>query len=732
MPMPVILQNLVFLSNVLKAVIILIVVAICVAVGYVLTRVFYPRPALLSHTEDLKKYMKEYVEEVKSTSKLLLDELRKNPLPSGVSLPKIPVIDAITSDDITFFFMFYEYHTAVAKGLDTAWWFLKNEKFIIPKSISNELKPSILDSSYKNVDDGKMAGYVANKMKPIRTMAFISKKLTEYYAKQSSSSLSDRTALKMSAYRLNLLLNQYRDELSFMFDTRKTYGFVLQFNIFRLYLTDFADTIFNRKIKKDTWGNFFSEVGEMANAFTETYRSWQDWVLDLPFTLSDVDKSDERNDKEFENAEKQTYQKSAPSVGQPTDKHIDKNPDNEEMVIEGFKQIIDPIVNIMKFFVKAIIAIPKLIKVVFKILALIRDPPKFIQALLGLIIGIVIVIIYFIGLMMLSHLSWAVAFVAKLAISIFFTVLWLMVFIAVFILFVILWVFDLFTGGQVLRFLRCENLPNAWIYQSQYSFNNKFERSLLCSRPCFSGFKPAQLFCKKCKSTEPNFCPQQLVHQAFENRDLDSFRLPSKYLYKFSPSLALWTKHDREKQRELREFEKERTIFLASCYKSYQDQDHMTKTVCANIDMYFKPNSKLKQKVVSLCDQIYCDYGYRGGRSAFKRKSGEQELFCKTLPVIPEEEEDSEQGNIVTRTTRATVAILIVIVLLITLVTVSSHLSLGKSPSPLVFTALDYLDKIGDIPSMLKSSSTKSINPASVLTMFKSKLANVLKFRSKV
>lgn len=710
MPLPVILENIIFISRILKALVILIVVAIMVAVGYVLARMYYPRPALLSHSEDLKKFMKSYVEDVKTTSKELLIHLRKNPLPKGLKLPSSPMLDSIRDDDITFFFMFYEYHTAVAKGLDRAWWFLKNEKFIIPKSVSNALKLDLLDGTMRNVDDKKMEKYVNEKMKPLRSLAVIAKKLSEHFAKDGNSSITSQPNLRMHAFRLDILLNEYRGPLSFMNDTRKTYGFVLQFNIFRLYLTDFADTIFNRKIKRDTWGNFLSEVGQAANAFTATYRSWQSYVMELPFTLSDVDASDKRNDVEISKVEGSSVADSNKPSSRPIiDKHIDKIPDNDEVVIEEFKQLIDPVIDIMKFFVKAIIAIPKLIKLVFKILALISDPPKFIQAVLGLIIGIVLVIVYFIGLILITPLSWIVAFVFIFVISVFFTVLWFAVFIVVFILFLILWVLDLFTGGQVLRFLRCENLPDAWMYQPQFSQNNKFERSFFCSRPCFQGFKPSQLFCKKCSGTEPNFCPQQLINQSYEGKDSKAFTLPSKYLYKFTPGLAFWTKTDQEKKRELRAFEKERSSYLTACYKSYADRDPMTKTICANVGLNFANKPELQKKVVRLCDQIYCDYGHKAGhRSVYKREEQNKELFCKQYVDIPEDNgaEEPPMENIVSRTMKISVGSIVLICVLVSLLLVGSNIVLKNSSTADPFETLKGVGetlKPGNIGNKLKT-----------------------------
>lgn len=637
-----------FLSNIfhtviktretLVAAIGLLVILLSLVAIYVLARVIYPRPMWVNHSEDLNAYVNDaFVPEVfKHVNKLST---------SNTTLAKDAKVflDTVGADDLVFFLKFYEYHTSLSFKTPKEWWFTKHERHLIPEGSPESVRGRLASATNpKDIDDMKMKAYINEVLRKVRVLAIALRN----WKPGGTTPPPEET---MAILRLNLLLNTYRPTLTFMYDTRKTYGFTLQFNIFRLYLSPFYNNIVNRKIRRDVWGSFYEGVESIRDLITQTYRSWKGAVEKLPDRLVSTALGKDKKEKMTDGGQEQV-------------KHT------EGVVVENFKQIIEPLLIIAKFFKAAIKLIPMVFKMFAAMVFLITKPQEALVFLISFIVAIIIYILYHIGLVFIELISFVIAYATQFAICLLFTLGWVVVMGVVSIVFVILWVIDLATGGYVMTALRCENLPNAWVYKASYAFGNVFHRLLGCSRPCTHGFKPTSsgLFCGAHKtSSEPNYCPQQLIQQAYENKDVDGFKFPKKYIFDFSPDMSLWIKDDKAKRKVLRDHRKEKVKFLSSCYESLDDYEPLTKAVCTNIDSFFKKDSEIYGQVSHVCKQLYCDYKSvhhrRKGKVAVPRNPEDvNQNLCKQF-VAPQELEKTTEKDVVTLTIYKSILFLILV-----------------------------------------------------------------------
>lgn len=646
------LYNLILrIKDTLIALLSIILMFIVIAVVVMMIRVIYPRTFWINHTKNLESYMEKYtnsvMKHIKGAQNEAFGEQCEKPTcvyvrsdyassPNQKKLLQLLKNDEnVSKDDVEFFLKFYEYHTSVSisNGGQGSWWYLRNERNIIPKLAPDSIKKELVSQNNPlDIDDTKMKAYVDGKMLWLRKVALLSRKEKDYIYQNFETiqrSIQDKKYISL-VNDLDLLLNVYRPTLTFMFDTRKTYGFTLQFNIFRLYLSRYINNIVNRKIIRDTWGTFWKDVNDLNLAITFWYKSLEPCANNLPFYLGKF--SNELCPEKFE---------------------------NNTVQIENFAFVVAPLVTIAVFFSTSITMVPKMIKMAFSIIKLLTDPFEMLVVIMGLILGINLFILYHLFSFLISIWSAMVSFIALLTLNVLFTALWIIILGLIFIVMTILWVLDLCTGGYVLGLLRCENLPDAWTYQNGFGNGNIYQRDFFCKTPCAESFSPGSGFCHKNDGKKPSFCPQQLIQQMVESDK----PLPNKYIYQYSPSMKTWISSDKGKKSQLTKYIKGKTQFLKECFISMEKYDHITIHQCANVKELI-PKDK-QEEATKLCRQIYCEYKLNDGRrpTLSKRKPNEKEFFC---PQIEDEQKEKtiDSVDIVTKVFHtATITIMLFLVL---------------------------------------------------------------------
>lgn len=641
-----VIQAIIQFKEVIISVIVISIVILMGVLVYYLLRVGHPVSAWLGHSIDLENYMKTvWIPEFKRQTTALFEDPNTSPeLRNKVQKEKL---DTLSDDDIVFFFMFYDFHTLKARDLqaqrdrqkgfnvelEQKWWYTESDVYLIPKIAPTSIRNKANLEWFKSgiFDAQTFEKYLNEKMLLIRDLA------NAVRLHVQGSQTKTLQAQDMHIFRLHLLLNEYRTDLVYMYNTRKTHGMTMQFNIFRLYLSEFNENIIKKRILKETWSDFSSQVEGFRYSLMNEYETnmraallKKAWSLPVDMFNKDISKE-----------------------GFTTDKTMN----NEEIVREDFnpKKLFKAIGGIGTFFKNIFKIIPKLFKIVISTVALITQPQKLVFKLLALFIGLVLFIVIIVLDALRTLIVLILSYVFALAYCVLYTLLWLLIYGIVLIIFFILWVLDLCTGGQVLKLLRCENKPDAWIHQPNFAFKNIFSRSFFCVKPCGNRFcnKTGSLFCKRLESYEPQFCPQQIIHSAYEKRGIANASVETPHLFTFKPGADFWTKTSKDKKRAIKTFYQDRKVFLQTCHKEYANKEPFTKLVCEKIDAFIDPKSQpdLFNKTVDACQQIYCDYRVltKGQKyEVVKRMDKEREAFCRGS-VIEAEEEEIQNDDILTR-----------------------------------------------------------------------------------
>lgn len=593
-------------SEFMTAIVVLVIALIFAIIAYIMVFKWHPRIMAINHTEDLATWMKHMWSDLSMRQTRLLSGTSSNAdMPSIRRLIK-EVQTHVREEDFTFFYQFYEYHTDHIRGVDGGKWFNRNEKHLIPIVAHKNVSSLVLKkNSTIEIDDARMRAYLNQRFTPLRSLAL---KCKQYVEKMSDNSGSteprsfDDFRTMIDIMTLDLYLNQYRKQIVKMYDTRKTYGYTLQFNIFRLYLTDYIDLIFNKKIKKETWSSFWSEVQTLQKRMVDWYASLEPSVNCLPFTLTGVKSKSGACKKVAAQAEER------------------KRRVKKVEAVEGFVDIIKALFKMVEFFGKVILMLPDIFAILIAIVKALTTPIKMFQMILGLFLSIFIIIAYYISRILLDFASLLIAVVFYTILCVFFTILWLFVLAIVCVIFVILWLLDLLTGGSVLAFLRCENGPDAWIKQRR---NNGFSRLFLCSRPCFKSYTSSEsgLFCAKTRIGQPPLCPHQYIANLVTHSKVNDetsngpndpndspASIPIEYKYTYIPTFQLWTMTDKKKRKELIAFHKLRKQYQSVCANEMSEPhiQNMTWNGCANIQ-HMNISDADKMKARKLCHDIYCE-----------------------------------------------------------------------------------------------------------------------------
>lgn len=261
------------------------------------------------------------------------------------------------------------------------------------------------------------------------------------------------------------------------------------------------------------------------------------------------------------------------------------------------------IFTVIKFF--------PIITVFLIFLAFLGRPVEFIVLIFGLFLMIALYIIY--SVLNLPPFIYVVAAVWFAIFDIIPLLIYCAVFTALFILVfivcIILTALNTITGGALKDIVLCDNPPNAWYKTANYHLDNKWERGIFCTRPCFGRYKPdpTGINCKKLPKGYPPYCPQAEIMRIYTRKKADR-------KYKFNnfddkSNVKYMSKNPLEKENALKKHYLTKRSFMDSCDKKMSDFNSIALNICSSADSFeatkhLQPKEILKLKQV--CAQGFC------------------------------------------------------------------------------------------------------------------------------
>lgn len=628
------------LFNVVKTLFALVALSLLLLLFYLvyyLVMYMYPRFFVLGHSSDLPTFMQQYVKELIDTMAFL-----KEHCPAGATCPIKSFQDTIQEisglklqlnpgastkpvDQRDLYIMLMHYKALLSEGG-------RNYKEL--NILKNFFRIADINQYFEDKDT--CTSVDENAISPLKALGNAFKKLRENI-KTEATNLSNNSTIdtlyKIYTLRLNMLINNYleegidtpnlvfKDNILRSYDMRKSRG-IGNFIVFKIYMQDYTEYIFSKErgtIPK-IWKPFKKELKDTTNRFAEIVAgdNVQKFIQNLPYKIAGVE------NEGFE----------------PLDVH------------ENFFNLLAAIARTFISMFQIVVAIVKAIS----------DPIRFLKLLIGYVIGLVFFVLYMLVLACGFFIFPIAAFFAIIWFKLWLTIIWTALYVIMAVVYLVLTILDFATAGGVLKLLRCENLPSDWHTRPGFAQGNMYVRSFFCSCPCYKGFVPSFIFCKRIKKTEPAFCPQQTIYNsfnAFENeKNKSPAALRGKTVYEYIPNTEYYLKmDDHQRQKLWIEVFNDKNEFLDQCSSGLSPFDNMTSSMCKH---FGEINDQLEKKIASqipltseeketksFCDKIlrvcrsaYCDEQYHDGKLNYrdkfdehgKLKYNEAFNFCKVTP----------------------------------------------------------------------------------------------------
>jgi hypothetical protein len=287
------------------------------------------------------------------------------------------------------------------------------------------------------------------------------------------------------------------------------------------------------------------------------------------------------------------------------------------MVVEGFLgKVFGPIIAIGKFFIN-------IGKIVMLIVDLIM---KFAKDPFGTLIDIfkLIFTTIFAVVLMLIYIILSLPPINYVILAIYFVVMEVTKFLAyvgiigalmlvITLICVLFAIINAVTKGSMANLVKCQNSPGSWFIRANYHLRNKYERSLLCAKPCPKGYAPDErtgMMCMKISSKIPSFCPQasaMRIYSGLARNDL----VYSFQDYKTTGNARYETKLPIDREWILYEHYMKGNAFLNGCKKPMAKYDNTVKILCSSLDVIeaskpFNLSDKHVNKMRRVCRQAYC------------------------------------------------------------------------------------------------------------------------------
>lgn len=576
-----IVDNIIKFNSLLWAVFYISLFCVLIYLIYYILKHGYIRPFVIGHSEPFEKYMETHMKDfIKITNHIINSKdnisiqsksiiqsfFNQYKRISNVDLSKLDSIKDYTPNSLPYLYILIIFYEAIA-----------NDGYKPMEELS--MMPAFVDRQFVEKYFVQREG-LKSPLTIDETKLGELKALRDIYNTLRTSLKRDTASLKNNksidnletgifVYVLDLMLNDYHDNIILSYNLRKPVG---NTNVLlKIYLKDYTNYIFKETIP-DIWKTFASDVTSLSDSYQKWIASPEvaDFMTNLPFIIAGIENF-ENNNKVYE------------------------GPDIE--VKEHF-------IGVLRSIAKTFVA---LYKIVIAVITVITDPAAFIRWLLGLIIGFILYILYLV-LLAVSFIFIIPAYIYMLLLKFTLTVYNILLWLGAIVLYTILGVIDSFTGGYIMRSLRCENLPSAWHSLAGYARNNIFKRQLLCNWRCNNRYFPEGFLCKKLSTSEPSYCPHQLIYNAFwENFD-QLKTIP--YIYHYKPTIDYYiNKSDNDRKLLWKDTYKGRKEFASRCADNMEKYSHITHAMCKSISKNEEFKVKYPEQynqIMSLCKFTYC------------------------------------------------------------------------------------------------------------------------------
>lgn len=390
--------------------------------------------------------------------------------------------------------------------------------------------------------------------------------------------IKDDPVSEMARLHLWLLMYKYAPVIERAYNMRKSGG-IGNFIIFNLYMDEYKQYVFKETIPP-IWKRFGKDIKTTAETIVGLLTSdpVRNFMVRLPLTLTG------------------------------TEGFVDAPPNIIADIYQQEEHFVGVLKSIGKVFGDFAKLIPNVAKVFLGLVYVVANPIKVIAIIIGAIVGFLLYVLYSL-IVAMSILMYIPAFFWVLGIDFAITVVWTLLFCIIALVYIVLWVLDFGTGGLIMRFLRCENAPNAWHDIPGWIYNNQHTRKFLCSFPCHRNYKPESWGCLKLPKYQAPFCPQQLIFNIYISHlrgkidDHPSFKFAPN-LFEFKPNIKYHAKDTKDKKKEIDEFYNNRRVFRTECDRALAPYNIITKYLCENIKEIV-PGS---EKIMPICQSCYCGH----------------------------------------------------------------------------------------------------------------------------
>ena len=159
-------------------------------------------------------------------------------------------------------------------------------------------------------------------------------------------------------------------------------------------------------------------------------------------------------------------------------------------------------------------------------------------------------------------------------------------------------------------------MPSSWYTVPNFHYDNKCDRGLFCSKPCYSRYKPdfTGSSCIKIDKCYPSYCPQAEVMRVYTGLRKDK---PYKFLdFDIKKKLKYFSNIPSEREDMLKDYYLKKTDFMNLCDDKMGTYKTMALSICSAAEMLendqTNPLTKgIKKsdinKLASACKQAFCN-----------------------------------------------------------------------------------------------------------------------------
>jgi len=611
---------------------ILLALLVVYIIYYVMTK-GYPRPFQIGHTESVfeTKFMPTFITQVLD----YLDYVALLPAPTdskitdiqkaamdffaafntefGIEIQKSKITVSpiqLNSTTYIYLFMFFIFIYDIA-----------DDGFVTGKSgnmkncydvLKSRLNPNVLKmvaalynstySTYHELDPTTMTKF-SNVYKPYATMCnalraynmnaqqsiapFDRKHATEFGTQEQINMMDFAILLNIYVMDNNedLKYEDRHNNINRMWRTRMTGGGIgSNWAIVGLYVKDYATYIWNEKIVNEIWKPYTKNAAKLVIKIQDavTNPKVAMFIASLPDKLSGA--TPPRASGEGFTNWKAKREKL----------HHD----------EGKRDVVEHFGGLAKI----ILAFVYLAEVLVGIVNIITDPMAFILFIIGAILAIFLLVLYFLFCVLIDvFLAYVLGYVGLAIFNAAITWALMLCLVVYVIVYGTLGVLDMVTGGFIIGMLRCENVPDAWVTTSNWARNNRFNRTFFCSRSCYKRYYPDGLMCMRQSGDEPTYAPQQVIYQTWKNSQYIT-SVSDKIVYSHTPTPSYFVNTPAAEKMDMwSNVYDQQVSYMEECKTGFSYYDPMIKSMCMNMrtnSNAYTPDAQAK--IQNLCEAAYC------------------------------------------------------------------------------------------------------------------------------